>query len=130
MLTGRQRGVVLGALACWLVLGCGDAPRRTTGSTESDAYDWDSFPDEPGRFGMEGSGQGGRGGGPAGRLFRGSSLAAQSAGSGGSGGSESSLLAVSLICGDGVRDPETEECDDGLGDEADLCNSRCRTSDT
>jgi cysteine-rich repeat protein len=30
-------------------------------------------------------------------------------------------------CGDGVRDPATEECDDGNADDADLCSSACRT---
>lgn len=36
---------------------------------------------------------------------------------------------VSLYCGDGVRDPVLEECDDGLDEAADLCTADCRVSD-
>lgn len=32
---------------------------------------------------------------------------------------------VSTICGDGIRDPLTEECDDGPGDAEDLCTPDC-----
>ncbi|HEY4158151.1 MAG TPA: hypothetical protein VGM29_08635, partial [Polyangiaceae bacterium] len=39
------------------------------------------------------------------------------------------LQTTSVICGDGVRDPLTEECDDGLGSESDLCSSRCQVTD-
>jgi cysteine-rich repeat protein len=37
---------------------------------------------------------------------------------------------VSVFCGDGIRDPLTEECDDGLGSAADLCSARCQVTDT
>jgi len=33
------------------------------------------------------------------------------------------------VCGDGWRDLETEECDDGLGSEADWCDNTCRVRD-
>ncbi len=36
---------------------------------------------------------------------------------------------ASLFCGDGIRDPETEECDDGPGSELDLCTDSCQVSD-
>ncbi len=32
----------------------------------------------------------------------------------------------SLFCGDAIRDPVLEECDDGPGDEADSCSADCR----
>ena len=31
-----------------------------------------------------------------------------------------------VVCGDGFRDPASEECDDGNADETDLCSSSCR----
>jgi hypothetical protein len=34
--------------------------------------------------------------------------------------------AVSRFCGDSIRDPVTEECDDGPGDDEDSCTSSCR----
>lgn len=36
-------------------------------------------------------------------------------------------LPISMICGDGIRDPELEECDDGAGFDADSCSAFCRT---
>lgn len=35
---------------------------------------------------------------------------------------------VSEYCGDAIRDPELEECDDGPGDDDDLCTADCRVS--
>ena len=35
---------------------------------------------------------------------------------------------VSKYCGDGIRDPLLEECDDGPGQEADSCNASCETT--
>lgn len=37
---------------------------------------------------------------------------------------------ISALCGDGIRDPVTEECDDATGSTpADSCNSECRVQD-
>lgn len=36
---------------------------------------------------------------------------------------------VSLYCGDGIRDPVLEQCDDGPGDELDPCTPDCRARD-
>lgn len=68
-----------------------------------------------------------------GNAFWGSTLGPAATGTGGTGPEGPSLLAFSLFCGDGVRDvsdPIQEECDDGLGDEADLCTNRCQVADT
>jgi hypothetical protein len=59
------------------------------------------------------------------------------AGSGGAAGSGGTIesdpapgdSAQSVICGDFVRDPETEECDDGPGRDPDLCTAKCQVSD-
>jgi cysteine-rich repeat protein len=37
---------------------------------------------------------------------------------------------VSEFCGDGIRDPVTEECDDGPGTDHDTCSAECRVTST
>src|SRR5262249_32030702 len=57
-----------------------------------------------------------------------------SIGQGGAGGGDQPVLpAISMFCRDGVvdvTDPIQEECDDGEGTQADLCNVDCRVTDT
>lgn len=49
---------------------------------------------------------------------------------GGDGASDAGIDApVSTYCGDGIRDPVTEECDDGPGTAADSCSASCRVQD-
>jgi hypothetical protein len=41
------------------------------------------------------------------------------------GGEAGAPALVSKFCGDAIRDPRTEGCDDGPGDDADSCSSSC-----
>src|SRR6185436_10541655 len=67
-----------------------------------------------------GSGAAGGGGGAGATGGSGGSQAASS----GSGGRP-----TSLFCGDAIRDPVTEECDDGNLDDADSCTTACLVRD-
>ena len=74
-----------------------------------------------GGSGASGSSAGGAGG-------MGGAAQGGQAGSGGSGGQAGGP--VSLVCGDGVRDVEDEECDDGnANDSGDSCTNACTVLD-
>ncbi len=74
--------------------------------------------------GAAGSGTGGSAGTPSGGAA--GAGGAGGAGDGGTGGTTpdaSTDAAVSLNCGDGIRDPLTEECDDGNASASDSCSA-------
>lgn len=72
--------------------------------------------------GAAGSATGGTAGTPSGGAA-GSGAAGGAAGSGGTPTDASTDSPVSLICGDGIRDPLTEECDDGNASASDSCSA-------
>jgi cysteine-rich repeat protein len=127
--------IVLGAL-CVVVLGCGDdeATRNTSHTDDAGGHqetggasgaggiagDDSGIPDPPDAPTETSSGgSGGQAGGGS--------------GSGGTGGDPVEACpslpprpAGPSSCGDGWRDADTEECDDGNADEGDLCSASCR----
>ena len=88
--------------------------------------------------GSSGGGGAGAGGAAAGAGGVGGASGASGAGSGGSPSSDASADAppgdagadaVSMVCGDALRDPVLEECDDGPGSSEDACTDQCRAHD-
>ena len=93
-----------------------------------------------GSGGSAGSGAGAGSGGTGGNVDGGDASLGGSSGSAGNGGDASTGDGnssdsaadgsydgpVSTLCGDGIRDPVTEECDDGPGGGEDACTATCR----
>ena len=83
-----------------------------------------------GTGGEPAAGTGGTGGEPSGGTGGVAGLGGQAGAGGAAGtGGTSTVPCSSLECGDGCRDPATEECDDGNYQSGDSCNPICGVSD-
>lgn len=69
--------------------------------------------------------EGGNAGSPS-EPAAGTGTAPGASGEGGASGGGASLPPVSEYCGDAIRDPVLEECDDGPGGDVDSCTADCR----